>query len=288
MKNILKSVFSLKSLLSLCLVVLAYFVCQATGADASTTIMAASCMPFATHDADLNDFFAAVINPMGIKTPIVEDAELLLGVRLDKNKSQLVFNVIDSSTKLPYERRLLEQDVFRITHIAGEIIKVDETLGSENYSVTPYTYPDPSVFVGVKATKKETDAIEAIYSGVINFTRSRTGLLKDFPTRSLAFAPERQKSDGTYYPTINDDRYKRLTIQPVISGKDSMEFKLDLGTTTAAYMELLQGDINAAGATITTARNHFVLRLRGFRAVGIGVEFAQWRKRYNESLGIRE
>jgi len=241
---------------------------------------------FGRHDEDLDLFYSEVLNKMGSKSPLVEDAELLLGCAFDKNKSSLEFNLFDSSTKLPYERRLLEQDLIRVTHIAGEFWKVNEATG--NYSVTPFTYPEQAVFIGKKGTDTEIQAMEAVYSGVLNLMRSRTELLKDYPVRSLLVAPERQQNDGKYYHTVNDDRYKRLTIQPCFGGKGTMKFTLDLSQTTANMMELLVGNLDAAGATVAGVKNHFIIRLRGFRAVGQGEPFQVFRKQYTESLGIRE
>jgi hypothetical protein len=243
---------------------------------------------FMHHDADLDDFYASVLNPMGAKVPIVEDAELLLGASFDKNKSTLTFNLFDSSTKLPYERRLLEQDLFRVTHLAGEFWKVDETTDKENYAVTPFTYPEAEVFVGVKATKTELSAMEVLYSGVLNLLRSRTELIKDYPMRSLLVAPERQQHDGKYYNTVNDDRYKRLTIQPCFGGKGTMSFTIDLAPTTAELMELLVGNLDAAGAVVAGQKNHFIMRLRGFRAVNQGEAFKAFREAYCKANGIRE
>ena len=246
---------------------------------------------FGKHDQDLDLFYAEVINKLPeTESPIVEDAELILGAAFDKNKGTLFLYPMEGTgpATLTYELRLLEEDCFRATHIAGEVWKVSEVPEAENYGVTPYTYPESTVFVGKKGTNLETQAMEAIYGGVVNIQRSRTVFLKDYPARSLLVAPDRQTSDAKYYQTANDSRYKRLTIQPCFGGKGTVELTLKLAKTTADMMELLVGNLKADGTAVAGQKNHFVIRLRGFRVVGAGAAFQKFRKEYAKSMGIRE
>ncbi len=247
---------------------------------------------FEKDDQDLDLFYKEVIEKLpDTGSPIVENAELILGAAFDKNKGTLTLYPMEGTggaAKLPYELRLLEEDCFRATHIAGEFWKVNDTPGSENYGVTPFTYPESTVFVGKKNTSLETQAMEAVYGGVINLERGRTTFLKDYPVRSLLVAPERQASDGKYYHTANDSRYKRLTIQPCFGGKGTLTLTIQLAQTTAEMMELLVGNLKADGTAVAGQKNHFVVRLRGFRVVGAGAAFQAFRKQYAKDMGIRE
>jgi hypothetical protein len=244
---------------------------------------------FEKDDQDLDLFYKEVIEKLpNTGSPIVENAELILGAAFDKNKGTLTLYPMEGGVTWPYELRLLEEDCFRATHIAGEFWKVNETLGSENYGVTPFTYPESTVFLGKKNTSLETQAMEAVYGGVINIQRGRTVFLKDYPVRSLLVAPERQASDGKYYQTANDSRYKRLTIQPCFGGKGTVTLTVQLAQTTAEMMELLVGNLKADGSAVAGQKNHFVVRLRGFRVVGAGAAFQEFRKEYAKSMGIRE
>ena len=240
---------------------------------------------------DLEKFYAMALDPIGVsKTAIVEDFTLVTGAKLDRSLNSIQFNLLERQTNTDERknkgfRLLAADDIAYISDISIFLKKVNQATGE--YSVIPLTYPESTVFVGVKGGKKETDSLQALYEGTLNFVRNRTTLLKDFSMRKFLYAPMRQLKDNVY-PNINSDAAVEMSVKSVITGADDIEFNIMLAKATAEMRELLEGGIAADGSDIAGVSNYVYIHLEGFRASKVADKFKKYREENNKRLGITD
>ncbi len=235
----------------------------------------------------LEAFHREVLTPMGVNRNIVEDADLIVGARLDKGETKLKFDITEQSTKFPYELRLGRADIFMAYGLVAFISKIDEKTG--DWSVQQYTYIDKKAFDGKKGDFLEADALRAVWGGTLNMERDRVALIKDLKMRRLQYVPFRQVEEGAE-PNVNMDEAAFIfSRRPILVGDDATDFDVELGKISTELKELIGGNFDAAGTNMNAAaagaqaehqmHNHLVLHFIGFRVPGVAAEYKVHRKR---------
>lgn len=210
---------------------------------------------------------ASVGKAMSIKDIIVEESDIVLCSKIDANANALYFYILkkDKTGIHPLELFLDEKDLF-FGHEQGVFIQ--KVIG-EDFSSPLYSYIEKEVFDGVTTSGlKESDALEAVFNGLLNILRNKKGIINNTRIRNFMFAPDRQISDGVY-PNMNDDAFKKLTKKPVFSGKDDLEMRVDLGKMSQELRALIQGNVDNTGAAKTDRQNYMFIVYRGFLASNV-------------------
>jgi hypothetical protein len=240
---------------------------------------------------ELDRFYAIALDKIGKgQTAIVEDFTLVAAAKLDSSENKISFNLLESKAngsdiKDLGLNLLAVGDIAYINKITVYLKKVNKS--AKEFAVIPLTYPEKSIYVGVKEGVKEVDALQALYEGSLNFERNRTTLLKGFSMRKFLYSPLRQLSDDVY-PNINDDAAVEMSIKPIITGADDIEFNILLPKVSKIVRELLEGNIDAEGKDKTGYENMVYIHFEGFRAAKCAPEFIAYREKNNKSLGISE
>jgi hypothetical protein len=240
---------------------------------------------------ELENFRRIALDPIGMGgKAIVEDFTLVAAAKLDSSQNTLVFTLLESQNKESERKEkglklLALADIAYMYDLTIYIKKVNEATGE--YSVIPLTYPEKTIFTGVKDGMKEVDAFQVLYGGSINFERGRTTLMKDVDLRQYLFAPDRQLSDDVY-PNINNQAAVEISEKSILTGEDDIEFNIVLPKTTKVNRELLEGNIAADGSEKTGYANYVYIHLQGFRAAKCAKAFIPYREKNNKALGIAD
>ena len=228
----------------------------------------------------LEAFNREILAPMGVSRNIVEDADLIVGCRVEKSETTLKFDLRDNSNAFPYELRLNRNDIFLAYGIMATVAKIDEKTG--DWATETFTYIEKNVFNGAKDGLTEAAALRAIFGGTLNMERDRVALIKDLKMRHLQFVPERQLQDGIE-PTANiQDALYYFSRRPILCGDDTTDFTVGLGKISTALKELIGGNINAKGEDVNEngagkTHNHTILHFVGFRVPGVAEKYKAFR-----------
>lgn len=211
----------------------------------------------------------------------ISQGDLRLESVLDKNLSTYKFDTlgIGNAQQRPLEKKLNRNDLFFITDMALCITKQDTVSTVKKYSNFPlYTYPDPSVFVGINGSAQtEKDALQTVYNSELTLITGSQKRNNGILTHNFRYLSEMSFEKGSPLYGPNDPERGYYPIEPtlVLTGKQDNSFELVLG---AGEREVIAGGLSAANEAVNTT-NVVVLLLKGFFASNAAESSSRWFNR---------
>lgn len=195
---------------------------------------------------------------------VVSPYELRVEQDITGSKTSYEFNLYQSQSDNPIEKKLNRNDGFFISHFGLGVYKL--ATADEEGQERVLFWPDPDVF----SAANEADAIRQFYNGKLTLKTTPLERMR-LSTRLLEYNPGVVNDTTNFYaaygnsfvgPTLEQKGLFPVDPSPILDGNDDNEVVLTLGP----------GDASAAG---TPADNKVVLLVYGFLVERAGGYFRQ-------------